>query len=204
MGRKKLCENRSELILEAASRLFAEVGYQKTTLDEIAHQAGIGKGSIYLEFDSKEDILFALVLQNKAAQLIEMEKIAARSEQSPLSRLKALLVKYVGDAFDAVKRNRLSPETVVSSRDRLRLRLKPFLNAREQLMEQLLREAERQQEIVLQPDSRRLAKLMLLSLRGVLPPYEPSARKVKLQHEAAELLELIFSGLRAEPQSAGK
>ena len=71
-------------------------------------------------------------------------------------------------------------------------------------MEQLLREAERQQEIVLQPDSRRLAKLMLLSLRGVLPPYEPSARKVKLQHEAAELLELIFSGLRAEPQSAGK
>lgn len=204
MGRKKLYENRSELILAAAAHLFSEYGYQRTTLDEIAATAGIGKGSIYLEFESKEAILFALVLQDKATELAEMQRIAGRTGELPLTRLKAVLLKHVGCVFDAVQRNRLNADTIVSSRERFRHQLKPILDARLQLLEALLLSAERQGEITPQPDYRRLAQLLMLSLRGVLPPYEPSARKVKLQHDAAELLELFFNGLRAETRNTGK
>jgi len=48
-------------ILDAAESLFERYGYGKTTVDEIAKEAGIGKGSIYLHFESKEDLAFAWV-----------------------------------------------------------------------------------------------------------------------------------------------
>lgn len=197
MGRKKLLENRSALILAAASRLFSEHGYQKTTLDEIAMQEGISKGSIYLEFQSKEEILFTLLLQTKSVQLTAMNKMAARTDKPALVLLKALLIQNIGDVFDSVKRNRLSPKALQDSRERLRAHLKPFFEARLQLIEALLRRAETQAEIAPQQDARRVAQLLMSGLRGSLPPYEPTTRKIKLQHDAAELLELFFNGLRA-------
>jgi len=46
-------------ILEAAEGLFERYGYRKTTVDEIAQAAGLGKGTIYLYFKSKEDLAYA-------------------------------------------------------------------------------------------------------------------------------------------------
>lgn len=47
-------------ILDAALRLFSHNGYRKTSVDEIAAAAGIGKGTIYLYFASKEALFRAL------------------------------------------------------------------------------------------------------------------------------------------------
>ncbi len=51
---------RREQILDAATTLFVEHGYENTTVDEIAKQAGLSKGAIYWYFKSKLEILFAL------------------------------------------------------------------------------------------------------------------------------------------------
>lgn len=48
-------------ILSAAVRLFAQKGYERTTLDEIASAAEFGKGTIYNYFNSKEDIFLAIM-----------------------------------------------------------------------------------------------------------------------------------------------
>lgn len=55
-------ENREQRILEAAGRLIAHYGYDKTTVAEIAQEAGISKGAIYLHFESKEKLIEALIL----------------------------------------------------------------------------------------------------------------------------------------------
>jgi len=47
-------------IIEAASTVFAIKGFARTTISEIAVQAGIGKGTIYEYFNSKEDLYFAV------------------------------------------------------------------------------------------------------------------------------------------------
>lgn len=198
MGRKKIQQNRSALILEAASELFARFGYQKTTLEDIALRAGIGKGSVYLEFESKEAILFALILDNKQAELERMRQVAARVDKSALELLKILLVQNVGEVFASVRSNRRSPEEMAASRERVRLLLTPFFQARQGLVENLLQRAQAQGEIEPPVDIAHCAQLILLALRGVLPPYESSATRVKLQHQAAELLELLFSGLRVQ------
>ena len=48
------------LILDAAARVFAKRGYNRTLMADIAAQAGIGKGTIYEYFSSKDDLFFAV------------------------------------------------------------------------------------------------------------------------------------------------
>lgn len=200
MGRKKIQINRSELILEAADALFAQFGYEKTTLEDIAARAGIGKGSVYLEFENKEAILFALILNNKQSEIEQMRKVAARTDKSALALLRILLVQNVGQVFTSVRRNRRSAEEMAASRERVRQLLKPFFEARLALVQDLLVRAQAEGEMASHLDAAHQASLILLALRAVLPPYEPCASRVKLQHQAAELLTLLLNGLRGIPR----
>src|SRR5262245_65870215 len=54
---------RERRILDAGARLIERYGYDKTTVDEIAKEAGVSKGAIYLHFRSKEDLFEALLLR---------------------------------------------------------------------------------------------------------------------------------------------
>ena len=53
-------QNKRSLIIEAAARVFATRGYNSTLMAEIAAEAGIGKGTIYEYFSSKEDLFFSV------------------------------------------------------------------------------------------------------------------------------------------------
>jgi len=48
-------------VLDAASNLFVRYGYDKTTMNDIAHAAGVAKSTIYLRWKKKEDLFEALV-----------------------------------------------------------------------------------------------------------------------------------------------
>jgi AcrR family transcriptional regulator len=52
---------RAELILREAARLFTERGYQSTTINHIGEAAGISGPGVYRHFESKQDILMALI-----------------------------------------------------------------------------------------------------------------------------------------------
>ncbi len=54
---------REEAILDAAAALFVRFGYDKTSIGEIAEQAGISKGAVYLAFESKDDLFESLLLR---------------------------------------------------------------------------------------------------------------------------------------------
>lgn len=56
-------EERTDLILDAAAELVLRWGYKKTTIDDIARQAGVAKGTIYLHWRSREELFEALVLR---------------------------------------------------------------------------------------------------------------------------------------------
>jgi AcrR family transcriptional regulator len=53
-------EVRREQILDAAARVFTDKGTSVATVDDIAAVAGVAKGTIYLYFDSKEQLLSGL------------------------------------------------------------------------------------------------------------------------------------------------
>ena len=56
----KPSEQRRAEILEAALSLFSSKGFHETTMEEVAHAAGVAKGTIYLYFPSKEYVLLSL------------------------------------------------------------------------------------------------------------------------------------------------
>ncbi|GAC1433623.1 MAG: helix-turn-helix domain-containing protein [Ktedonobacteraceae bacterium] len=63
-------EARSERILDAAAELIVRWGYKKTTIDDIAKQAGVAKGTIYLHWKTREE-LFKAVLIHEELKLVE-------------------------------------------------------------------------------------------------------------------------------------
>ncbi len=62
MGREDASERRQRL-LDVAATLFVRFGFDKTTVADVAREAGVGKGSVYLHFESKDTLLEALMLR---------------------------------------------------------------------------------------------------------------------------------------------
>lgn len=60
-------EERKQRILEAAADLFVHYGYDKTTVSDIAREAGISKGAVYLHFAGKDALLEALIIREMRA-----------------------------------------------------------------------------------------------------------------------------------------
>lgn len=52
---------KKDLILDAAMSLLNEKGYSKTTMSAVARTAGIGRGTVYWHFESKDDLFFAVI-----------------------------------------------------------------------------------------------------------------------------------------------
>ncbi|MSQ32840.1 MAG: TetR/AcrR family transcriptional regulator [Dehalococcoidia bacterium] len=75
-----------ERILEAASKVLAERGYQRANLDEIISLSGTSKGSFYFHFPSKEQMVVGL-LDQLSARLVKKVEQSLEKEERPLRRI---------------------------------------------------------------------------------------------------------------------
>jgi len=94
-------ESRPAELMEAALDLFAEKGYVATRLDDVAQRAGVSKGTLYLYFDSKEDLFKAVVRQGLVPAIVEAEKLVERFEGSAAELFRQLVMgwwKVIGDS----------------------------------------------------------------------------------------------------------
>lgn len=82
-------EDKRERILDAAFDKFKKYGFAKTTVSEIAHQAQVGKGTIYFYFASKEEVLLALV-DREVEKGFTQVATAISQESSAADKLKKL------------------------------------------------------------------------------------------------------------------
>src|SRR5215213_1217104 len=92
-------QNTSDANLDATDRLLARYGYKKMTIDDLAQEVGIGKGSVYLHFTSKEEIALSHIDRIVKRLKEKLHKTAAEDD-SPENRLKKMLVCRVLHRFD--------------------------------------------------------------------------------------------------------
>lgn len=64
-------------LLSVATRLFAERGFDRTSVQEIVEAAGVTKGAMYHYFDSKDDLLYEIYGRVLREQTVRLEKVAA-------------------------------------------------------------------------------------------------------------------------------
>lgn len=90
----ELQRRRRSEILEVATRVFAEQGFAATDVQVIADQSGVGKGTVYRYFPTKEDLFLAAVDQGMQ-ELSEAVDSAADAHTEPLSLISATIRAYL-------------------------------------------------------------------------------------------------------------
>ncbi len=66
-------DEKKELVLRAASGVFARYGFDKTTLEDIGKRAGLNKASLYYYYKNKEDIFVAVVMTETKTFLADLQ-----------------------------------------------------------------------------------------------------------------------------------
>src|SRR5881396_1911068 len=89
-------------ILDATDQLLTRYGYKKMTIDDLAHEVGIGKGSVYLHFSSKEEIALSHIDRIIDRLKAKLRMIAAKRSRAD-NRLREMLVQRVLFRFDSVQ-----------------------------------------------------------------------------------------------------
>jgi TetR/AcrR family fatty acid metabolism transcriptional regulator len=91
--------NARTVILDAVDYLLARYSYQKMTVDDVARQAGMAKGTLYTYFSSKEEMALASIDRMIGLLVEELRRIAA-SDGNPTDRLQQMLVFRILFLFD--------------------------------------------------------------------------------------------------------
>jgi len=91
-----------DAILDATDDLLIKFGYKKMTIDDLAREVGIGKGTVYLHFPSKEEIALShidRIIERLKTKLWEIANSTASQEK----KIRSMLIERVMFRFDAVQ-----------------------------------------------------------------------------------------------------
>ena len=90
-------------VIEVATRLFAEQGYDGTSIEAVQAAAGISRGSLYHHFTGKEALFWA-VFEEVGARIAQQEEAIARDAPDPVAMLRAGVLAWIRLAGDPVVR----------------------------------------------------------------------------------------------------
>ena len=97
-------------IAETGLRLFLTNGYENTTLDSIAAEAGISRRTFFSYFKSKEDLLF--IWQSEAWGAVWRDLLAVSPDEQPLDAVRGVFIRHLAhyaNGRDAGHRSAAAP-----------------------------------------------------------------------------------------------
>jgi len=173
-----------DAILDATDQLLARFGYRKMTIEDLAAEVGIGKGSVYLHFESKEDIALSHVdriIERLKKRLYEI----ARKDESAKDRLCEMLIERILFRFDSVQHYTQSLNELLSVlRPKLLERRKKYFNEEAAIIADVIRQG--QENGAFTAGDALDIGLTLLSATNSLLPYSLSAYELGERTELAE------------------
>jgi len=104
--RERERRNRRRAMLQAAQAVFAEKGFSRATLDEIAHRAEFGKGTLYNYFEGgKEELLFA-IFDDMNDNFIEVINSSLSVWQTGETTFRETIKQFIAACFSFFNKNR--------------------------------------------------------------------------------------------------
>lgn len=101
---RRRADERPQEVLEAALEVFVERGYAATNMDEIARRAGVSKGTLYLYYPGKAELLKAVVRQSLLANLAAAQALAGEHSGS----CRELLAFFLSEFTRRISRTKVS------------------------------------------------------------------------------------------------
>ena len=132
MTRQK-SDARHQAILDAALALFSGYGYRRTSVGDVAREAGIAKGTVYLYFENKE-ALFAAVCRHVADRFLARARDAAASDRALEDKIRTILSAKFSYLYQLVHSSPHAGEIIAS---------------KNQLASEVFRQADREFEQIL-------------------------------------------------------
>ena len=196
---------RTNEILAAARRLMDQKGVDTLTMDEIAQTAGVAKGTLYLYFQSKEELIQALMSQVGEAMALDLEAIFTRPDapQEKLRQVVMLLLNYVdreSALFPVYLRELVRSK---SGRGSALTTLQELEERIVALITRIFSEGIAQKQFI--PADPRLLTFLLKGLGRAVGYYQMTQdQKDVIQEALPVVLTLLFSGIVLEPESASE
>jgi AcrR family transcriptional regulator len=190
-----------EAILDATDRRLARFGYKKMTIDELAADAGIGKGTVYLHFSSKEEVVLSHVDRIVERLCVRLGQLAARDLPAG-ERIKAMLVERVVFRLHSVRHYSEALNDVAAAiRPGLIQRRARHFEQEGAIVARVLVDGRRTGEfhVARAPEAARA----LLEATNALLPYSLSPQELgdpaDVQRRTSAIADLLVRGLRTRP-----
>jgi AcrR family transcriptional regulator len=190
-------EDIRDLILDAVDVLLARYGYKKMTMEDVARQVGIGKGTIYLHFPGKEELILSHIDRIAGRAAARLREIAVASGPFP-ARLRAMLQARVLVRFDSVLHYSQNLNDLLSSvRPALIARREGHFDAEARILESVLRSGVRDGAFDC-PDPKAASRTLILATNALLP-FSLSARELgrraDVEARISRIAALLIKGL---------
>ena len=186
---------RSDEIIDAAARVFAERGYHGTSTQAIADVLGMRQASLYYYFTSKEAALEAVCLRGTDG-FVEAAEAVVESAVTPLEKLGRLIAAHLApiEARPDYVKVFINERRYLPAASRRRLGRKT--RAIERCFEHVILAGIADGSIARRTDAR-LAMLAVLGMCNAVINWRPSDQGKDMQRIAAGFAELIANGLAA-------
>lgn len=193
-----LRERRSEEILDVATRLFAERGFHQTDLQVVADQLGVGKGTIYRYFPSKEDLFLAAI--DRGLQQLKAT-IDARVEVigDPMERMAGAIAAYLEFFADHGNFVELLIQERAAFKDERRPRYFEYYERDTGPWRLLLQNLIAQGRVRPVPVDRILTVMGDL-LYGTMFTNYFSRRRASVKTQVADILDIVFHGILSDQE----
>ena len=190
-----------DAILDATDRLLARFGYRKMTVEDIAVEAGIGKGTIYLHFASKEEVVLSHV--DRIVDRLKQQHLAviARSEITAPERIRQMLLARVLFRFDSIQHYTQSLNDLLAAlRPGLLARRAKYFEEEAQIFAAVLAEGRASGEFQF-ANELTTARALLEATNGLLP-YSLSTNELgereEVERRTSAIADLLLHGLLAK------
>jgi len=186
-----------DAILDATDRLLARYGYRKMTVEDIASEAHIGKGTIYLHFTSKEEVVLSHV-DRIVDRLKDRLREIGNSDGPAAERLRQMLLMRVMFRFDSIQHYTQSLNDLLAAlRPGLLARRALYFDAEAQIFAEVLTKGRETGEFQFD-DEHATAHALLQATNGLLP-YSLSTTELgerqEVEQRTADVADLMLRGL---------
>lgn len=187
-----------EAILDATDHFLSNFGYKKMTIDDLAREVGIGKGSIYLHFSSKEEIALSHI-DRIVERVKEQLEAIAKSAVSDEEKLRQMLLARVLLRFDSVQHYKQSLNDLLAGlRPKLLARRKQYFAEEAEIFAKVIKEGQVKEEFQ-EENAVKLAEIFLLATNSLLPfslTTQELGERREIEEKTLRVADLLLKGLK--------